>query len=105
MERRLTDLVEEKIGNATKTTCDKVEKTYTAVVAVETTSGKTKGVKTDENSKSHNINKCIRIQEIPEDPKETKGENLVSTNDEVIDLLNLIGANAHVTDIQRLGKF
>ena len=25
-ERRLTDLVEEKIGNATKMTCDKVEK-------------------------------------------------------------------------------
>ena len=26
MERRLTDLVDEKIGNATKMTCDKVEK-------------------------------------------------------------------------------
>ena len=48
MEMRLTDLVDEKIGNATKMTCDKVEKTY---AAVETTSGKPKGVKTDENSK------------------------------------------------------
>ena len=28
MERRLTDLLGEKIGNATKTTCDKVEKKY-----------------------------------------------------------------------------
>ena len=30
MERRLTDLVDQKIGNAMKTTCDKVEKTYSA---------------------------------------------------------------------------
>ena len=105
MERRLTDLVDEKIGNATKMTCDNVEKTYAAVVAVETTSGKPKGVKTDENSKSHNINKCIRIQGIPEDPNKKKGENLVPTNHEVNDLLNSIGANAHVTQIQRLGKF
>ena len=105
MERRLTDLVDEKIGNVTKMTCDKVEKTYAAVVAVEATSGKPKGVKTDVNSKSHNINKCIRIQGIPEDPNKTKGENLVPTNNEVNDLLNSIGANAHVTKIRRLGKF
>ena len=105
MESRLTDLVDETIGNATKMTCDKVEKTYAAVVAVETTSGKPKGVKTDENSKSHNINKCIRIQGIPEDPNKAKAENFVPTNDEVNDMLNSIGANAHVTEIQRLGNF
>ena len=105
MERRLTDLGDEKIGNATKMTCDNVEKTYAAVVAVETTSGRPKGVKTDKNSKSHNINKCIRIQGIPEDPNKTKGESLVPTNDEVNDLLNSMGSNAHVTEIQRLGKF
>ena len=105
IERRLTDLVVEKIGNATKMTCDKVEKTYAAVVAVETTSEKPRGVKTDENSKSHNINKCVRIKGIPEDPNKTKGEIFVPTNDEVSDLLNSICANAHVTEIQRLGKF
>ena len=105
MERRLTDLVDEKIRIATKMTCDEVEKTYTAVVAVETTSGKPKGVKTDENSKSHNINKCIRIQGLPEDPNKSKGDNLVPKNDEVNDLLNSIGANAHVTEIQRPGNF
>ena len=55
---------------------------------------KLKGVKNDENSKSHNINKCIRIQGIPEDPNKTKGENLVATNDEVNDLPYWIGANA-----------
>ena len=80
-------------------------KKHAAVVANETTSGKPKGVKTDENSKSHNINKCIRIPLIPEDPNKTKRDNLVPTNNEVNDLLNSIGANAHVTEIQRLGKF
>ena len=79
--------MDEKIRNAT---CDKVEKTYAAVVAVESNSGKPKEVKTDENSKSHNINECIRIQGIPEDPNKTKGENLVSTKDEFNDLLNSI---------------
>ena len=83
----------------------KLKKTYPAVVAVETTSEKPKGFKTDENSKRHNINKCIRIQGIPEDPNKTKRENLVPTNDEVNDLLNSIGANANVTEIQILGKF
>ena len=105
MEKRLTDLVDEKIGNATKMTCDKVKKTYAAAVAVETTSGNPKGVKADENSKSHNINKFIRIRGIPEDPNKTKGENLVPTYDEVNDLLNSIGANAHITELKRLGKF
>ena len=105
IERRLTDSVVEKIGNATEMTCDKVEKTYAAVVAVETTSEKPRGVKTNENSKSHNINKCIKIKGIPEDLIKTKGENFVPTNDEVNDLLNSIGANAHVTETQRLGKF
>ena len=37
MERRLTDLADKKNGNATKWMCQKVEKTYAAVVAVETT--------------------------------------------------------------------
>ena len=32
-------------------------------------------------------------------------KNFVPTNDEVNNLLNSIGANAHVTEIQRLGKF
>ena len=33
MEKRLTDLVDSKIGEAMTTACDKVEKTYAAVVA------------------------------------------------------------------------
>ena len=87
-----------------KTTCD-VEKTYAAVVAVETATGKPKRVQNDENSKCHNTNKCIRIQGIPEDLNNTKGENLVPTIGEVNDLLDSIVANAHVMEIQRLEKF
>ena len=75
LERRLTDLVDKKFGNAMKTVCDEVEKTYAAVVAVENTTGKPKRFKND-NSKYHNTNKCIRIQGILEDPTKTKGEIL-----------------------------
>ena len=55
-----------------------------------------KGVENDENSRSHNINKCLRRQGIPEDPYRTKGENFDPINNEVNDLLESIGANAHV---------
>ena len=106
MERQLTELVDEKIGNTKKTTSDKIEKTYAAMVSAEVTKGKHKGVENDENSKSNNfINKCIRIQEIPEVPNKTKGENLVPTNIETNDVLDSIGANALETEIQRPGKF
>ena len=76
IERRLKELDDEITGNATKTMCDNVEKTYVVVVAIKTTTG----VKNGENSKRHNINKSIGIQGITEDPNKTKGENLVSTN-------------------------
>ena len=49
MEKRLTDLVDSKIGEAMTTTCDKVEKTYAAVAAVDkSTSGKPKGAQNAE---------------------------------------------------------
>ena len=55
-----------------------------------------KGVKNYENSRSHNINKCIRRQGIPEDPYRTKEENFDPINNEVNNLLESIGVNAHV---------
>ena len=68
METRLTDLVDQKIGSATETTCEKVEKTYAAVIAVDKATEKT--VKKDNKEQSnHSINKCFRIQGVPEDPK------------------------------------
>ena len=90
----------------TKTTCDKPEKTYAALVAVETTTRQHKVRKQDENMKTHLINKSLgKIQGIPDNPNKTKGENLVQTIDEINGLLNTKSANAHVTKIQRLRKF
>lgn len=104
METRLTDLVDQKIGNAMETTCEKVEKTYAAVIAVDKTTEKT--VKKDNKEQSnHSINKCFRIQGVPEDPKKTKGENMVPTNEKVTEILNIIGANPKVEEFKRLGKF
>ena len=62
MERRLTDLVDQKIGNAMKTTCDKVEKTYSAVVAAETTTRINQAQTTQHAARSnsdHNINQSF----------------------------------------------
>ena len=94
-----------KLGIQKKTTFDKVEKTHAAMVAAKTTKGKHKGVENDENSKSNNFFKCIRIQAIPQVPNKTKGENLVPTNIETNDVLDSIRANALDTEIQRPGKF
>ena len=82
MEKRLTDLVNSKIGEAMTTTCDKEEKTYAAVVAVDkTTRGKPKGAQNAEAQKSnHNINQSFRIQGLKEDPSKSKAENFVPTN-------------------------
>ena len=55
-----------KLAMLRKRRMTKMKKTYAAVVAVETTTGKTKGVTNDEKSKSHIIKKCIRIQGIPD---------------------------------------
>ena len=97
------DLVDEKMRNATKTTCDKIEKPYAAVVAVEYTTGKPIGVKNDVNLKNGNMNECIRKRGIPEDLNKMKGEHFVPTNNKVNDLLESIVANEHVTEMQGLG--
>ena len=47
----------------------------------------------------------MRIQGTTEDPNKTKEENLAPTNNEINNLLHLIGAKAHVTKIQKLGNF
>ena len=83
----------------------KFKKTYAAVFAVETTTVNLKTDKIDENRKSHDINKSIRIEGIPEDPNKTKKENVFPKNYEVNNLLSPIGVNAHVIEIQRLGNF
>ena len=107
MKKLLTELVDSKIGEAMTTTCNKAEKTYAAVVAVDkTTSGKIKGAQNAEAQKSnHNINQSFRIQGLKEDPSKSKSENFVPTNSELNEILFMIGAEPHVLEFRRLGKF
>ena len=107
MEKRLTDSVDSKIGEAISTTCDKVEKLYAAVVAVEkTTSEKPKGAQNAEAQNSNdNINQSFRIQGLKADPSNSKAKNSLRTNSELYKILFTIGAEPHVFEFKRLGKF
>ena len=67
MEKRLAALVDEKVENATKVTCEKLEKSYADVLSVKPVKdmkaqpGAGKEVKQEIH---HNINKSFRIQGI-----------------------------------------
>ncbi len=110
MEKRKTELVDEKIDQALKTTCEKVEKTYCQVA---TEDSKKEGPqnqpsrisKAAKNTNDLNIQQSFRIQGIPEDPKKSKGENLVPTNEAVQSILTTLGVKPQVTELKRLGKF
>ena len=107
MEKRLSDLVDSKNGDAMTTTCDNVDKTYASVVAVDKTmSGNPKRAQNAEAQKSnHNINQSFRIQGLKEDPSKSKAGNFVPTNSEQNEILFTIGAEPHVLEFKRLGKF
>ena len=108
MEKRLTDLVDQKVGEAMKTTCKKVEKTYAAVVAVEksTETGNTNAShKVNKGKTNHNISQSLRSQGVPEDPSKSKGENLVPTNAEVNGILETMEVKTGIVELRRLGKF
>ena len=81
--------MDHKVGEAMKTTREKVKKTYTAVAAVEksTETGNTNASKkVNKGTTNHNIRQCLRIQVVPADPIEGKRENFVSTNAKVNDI-------------------
>ena len=64
MEKRMTDIVDQKFGEAMKTTCEKVEKTYAAVVALEnsTETGNTNALhKVNRGKTNHNSSQNLRI--------------------------------------------
>ena len=108
MEKRLTALVDEKVENATKTTCEKLEKSYADVLSVKPVKdmkaqpGAGKEVKQEIH---HNINKSFRIQGIREDPEKSKCENSVPTTEKVHEVLNKLGVKPQNEEIKRLGKF
>ena len=74
MEILLTDLFDQKLGEAVKTTCVKVEKTYAGVIAVEKS---TDTVKPNASQrKKHNISRSLRVQGVSGDPSKGKEKNL-----------------------------
>ena len=67
MERRLIELFDENDEDALKTTADKVEKTYAAVVAVKHFKKVAKNLKQNHETKSsHNLKQCFRVQGVTE---------------------------------------
>ena len=73
-----------------KSTCEKVEETYAAVVAEKSTAtGNTNALqKVNKGKTVHNVSQSFRIQGAPENPSKSKGENLVPTNAEMDDILS-----------------
>ena len=102
MENRLTQIVEKKVDEALRNTCEKVEKTYSTVL---TGNNKNAVPKEQQNRTNHNINQCIRIQGIAEDPQKSKAENLVPTNEEVKKILEIVDVQPNIVEMKRLGKF
>ena len=102
MENRLTQIVEKKVDEALRNTCEKVEKTYSTVL---TGNNKNAVPKEQQNRTNHNINQCIRIQGIAEDPQKSKAENLVPTNEEVKKILEIVDEQPNIVEMKRLGKF
>ena len=108
MEKRLTDIGDQKVGEAIKTACEKVEKTHAAVFVVEksTQTGNTNpSQKVNQGKTNHNISQSLRSQGVPEDPNKSKGENLVPTNAEGNDILDTMEVKTSIVELRRLGKF
>ena len=108
MQKKLTDLVNQKFGEAMKTTCEKVEEIYAAVVAVKTsreTGNSSSSQKVNKGETNQNISQWLRIQGIPEDPSKSKGENLLPTYAEVNDILEAMEsprASSSTEDLESL---
>ena len=107
MEERISAVVDTRVDNAIKTTCEKVDKSYAEAVAVQprNVGATSKAHSKEQPDLDHNIRKSIRIQGVPEDPDKSKAENFVTNTNEVNDVLNRIGVTNQITELKRLGKF
>ena len=101
MEERITAVVDTRVDNAIKATCEKIDKSYAEAAAVPPRNVHSKELP----DLDRNIRKSIRIQEVPEDPDNSKAENFVPTTNEVNDVLNRIGVTTQITELKRLGQF
>ena len=107
MEERITAVVDTRVDNAIKATCEKIDQSYAEAVAVQP---RNVGATSKAHSKElpdldRNIRKSIRIQGVPEDPDNSKAQNFVPTTNELNDVLNRIGVTTQVMELKRLGKF
>ena len=108
IEKRMTDLADQKVGETMKTTCTKVEETYAAVLAVEKSleTGNTNALqKVNKGKTNHNISQSFRTQGVPEDPSKSKGGKFVPTTDEVNDILDTMGVKTSIVELRKLEKF
>ena len=96
----------DKVDNAVKITCDKVEKSYADAIAVNPKAAEagTSGAKNESKTQDHDIRKSCRLQGVKESRK-TKSVNLVPTTDMVQEVLNTIGVKSQIQELRRLEKF
>ena len=108
METQLTACVDAKMDNAIKTKCDKVDKSYGAVMAVqqiETGNTHTQATTKTMSDMDLNIQKTVRIQGVTEELEKSKVENLVPTTNVMNGKLERMGVTSHITELRRLGNF
>ena len=101
MEERITAVVDTRMDNDIKTTCEKVDKSYAEVVAqprnVVATS---KAHYKEPPDLDQNIRKNIRKQETPEEPDKSKAEKFNPTMNEDNDVLNRIGVTTQIKELK-----
>ena len=107
MDKTLTDLVDQTVSEAMKSTCEKVEKTYAVVIAVE------KSTETGETHASQKVDKGKKSQHQPKlaKPGVTKRaykkqrKEIVATNAKMNDFQDPMGIKLSVVELKRLGEF
>ena len=98
--------MDQKVGEAITTTCEKVDRTYAAVVAVE------KPTETGNTDASHEVNKGKKSKRqpklaksgVPEDPSKSKGESLVPKKSNLNGILDTTGVKTSIVELRRLEK-
>ena len=83
-----------KVDDAIKATCEKVDKSYAEVMAVQPKEASIAHTREPTKTTSDldlNIRKSVRIQGVPEDTGKSEAENLVPTTNEVNGILEGMG--------------
>lgn len=104
IDKKIDD-VDKKLDEAFKYKCEKVEKTYSSALSDGLKKAATPMNVPSLSKTPHNISQSVRIQGIPEDPSKSKAENLVPTNEAVLDIMRKLNLDTRVMEMKRLGKF